>query len=61
MTERGTKGEWSYHGSSAESNPTINALYCTLLEAVGAPRKHFNLTNADTDPTRYGSLAELLS
>jgi hypothetical protein len=61
MTERGTKGEWKYHGSSPESNPTINALYCTLLEAVGAPRKHFNLTNTDTDPARYGSLAELLS
>ena len=62
MTERGAKGEWSYHGSAAPSNPTINALYCTLLHAVGAPRKHFNLTGANKEnPDQHGPLSELLS
>ncbi len=61
MKERGTKGEWGYHGNSAPSNPTINALYCTLLHAVGAPREHFNLAGSiKEDPDQHGPLKELL-
>lgn len=62
MTERGTKGEWNYHGSAAPTNPTINALYCTLLHAAGAPREHFNRARSNQeDPGQYGPLKELLS
>ena len=62
MRERGKVGEWKYSGSGADSNPKINALYCTLLHAVGAPRKNFNLAPGNTDaPERYGPLKELLS
>jgi hypothetical protein len=60
MKERGNKGEWNYHGSSPDTNPTINALYCTLLHAVGAPREHFNLANKDLRDM-YAPLPELLS
>jgi hypothetical protein len=62
MKERGSKGEWNYHGSAATSNPTINALYCTLLHAAGAPRQHFNLTGSNKeDPDQHGPLKELLN
>jgi hypothetical protein len=62
MQERGTKGDWNYHGNASASNPTINALYCTLLHAAGAPREHFNLTGANKeDPSQHGPLEELLS
>jgi hypothetical protein len=62
MQERGTLGEWNYHGSAAPTNPTINALYCTLLHAVGAPREHFNLAGSNKeDPSQHGALKELLS
>ena len=61
MKERGTVGEWNYHGSAKETNPTINALYCTLLHAVGSPRKHFNLSGTDKEnPDQHGPLRELL-
>lgn len=61
MAERGTKGDWSYHGSASSTNPTINALYCTLLHAAGAPREHFNLSGSNKDdPDQYGPLKELL-
>jgi hypothetical protein len=62
MKKRGNKGEWNYHGSAASANPTINALYCTFLHAVGAPRKHFNLTAANKDNRdQYGPLKVLLT
>ena len=62
MKERGTKGEWNYHGSASSSNPTINALYCTLLHAAGAPRERFNLSGPNQeDRDQYGPLQELLS
>lgn len=62
MKERGTKGDWNYHGSASVSNPTINALYCTLLHAVGAPKDHFNLPGANKDQAeQFGPLKELLT
>lgn len=62
MTERGTPGDWSYGGSASSSNPTINALYNTLLHAVGAPREHFNLAGANKeDFNQRGPLRELLA
>jgi hypothetical protein len=62
MREGGNKGDWNYHGIASPTNPTINALYCTLLHALGAPREHFNLTAANKDnPAQYGALKELLS
>lgn len=60
MKERGDQGEWNYHGSSSDSNPTINALYCTLLQAAGAPREHFNMLNKDLRE-QYAPLPELLN
>ncbi len=61
MTERGTKGDWNYHGSAPPTNPTINSLYCTLLHAVGAPRDHFNpMGSTKEDRDRYAPLGELL-
>ena len=49
-------------GAAAASNPAINALYCTLLHAVGAPRDTFNRSpNAPDAPALYGPLAELLA
>ena len=41
-------------------NPTINKLYCTLLHAVGAPRKHFNLSGTNKDRDTPGPLGELM-
>lgn len=50
------------HMTAAANNPTINALYNTLLHAVGAPRDHFNLIGADQkNPAFAGPLRELLS
>jgi hypothetical protein len=61
MAERGTPGDWKYHGSASSSNPTINALYCTLLHAAGAPREHFNLAGSNKeDFSQRGPLKELL-
>jgi len=42
-------------------NRTINALYCTLLHAVGSPREHFNLEGDTKGVDRKGPLEELLS
>jgi len=61
MRERGKLGEWNYHGSTTPANPSINALYNTLLHATGAPRDHFNLVGEmKDDPTQRGPLKELL-
>jgi hypothetical protein len=40
---------------------TINALYCSLLHAIGAPRDRFNLTGTLKDLDRAGPLAELMN
>jgi hypothetical protein len=40
---------------------TVNALYTTLLHAVGAPRDRFNLPGGFKDLDRAGPLPELLS
>ena len=40
---------------------TINALYTTLLHAVGAPRDRFNLAGSLKDLDRGGLLPELLA
>lgn len=49
-------------GHAAPGNPTINALYNTLLHAVGDPREHFNLVGANKDnPAQRGPLKELLA
>ncbi len=49
-------------GAAAASNPAINALYCTLLHAVGAPRDTFNRSPSAPDaPALYGPLPELLN
>jgi hypothetical protein len=48
--------------TAAADNPTINALYNTLLHAVGAPRDHFNLVGLDQkNPKLVGPLTELLA
>lgn len=61
MKERGTKGEWNYHGAAAETNPTINGLYCSLLHAAGETREHFNLAGSNKETRdQYGPLKELL-
>ena len=47
---------------AALSNPLINALYCTLLHAAGAPRDTFNRApGLKETPTQFGPLAELLT
>jgi len=49
-------------GTAPATNPTINALYNTILHAVGAPRPHFNLIGANKeDPIQRGPLRELLT
>lgn len=48
--------------TAGADNPTINALYNTLLHAFAAPRDHFNLIGADQkNPSLAGPLRELLS
>lgn len=43
------------------TNPLINALYCTLLHAVGAPRDTFNRApGLKEEPAQFGPLKELL-
>jgi hypothetical protein len=44
-----------------EGNRSINALYCTLLSAAGAPRDHFNLDGVRKTIDRPGPLDELLA
>ena len=49
-------------GKAGDANPVINALYCTLLQAFGAPRDTFNRSPSAPDaPALYGTLAELLA
>ena len=44
------------------TNPLINALYCTLLHAVGTPRDTFNLASGLKEkPEQFGPLKELLA
>jgi hypothetical protein len=48
--------------SAAVENPTINALYNTILHAVGDPREHFNLVGVNKEnPAQRGPLKELLA
>lgn len=47
-------------GLASRSNPTINALYCTLLHAVGKPRDAFNHDGTKEPAAQYGPLSELL-
>ena len=42
-------------------NRSINALYCTLLHAAGAPREHFNLDGVRKTVDQPGPLDELLA
>jgi hypothetical protein len=47
--------------TAADDNPVINALYNTVLHAVGDPREHFNLIGPDREnPRLAGPLRELL-
>jgi hypothetical protein len=47
---------------AAMSNPLINALYCTLLHAVGAPRDTFNRAPGLKEKSeQFGPLSELLA
>lgn len=54
------EGPWGGHGTAPPSNPTINALYCTLLHAMGKPRETFNLAGSKDDAGKYRALPELL-
>ncbi len=42
-------------------NRSINALYCTLLHAAGAPCEHFNLSGATKEVDQPGPLPQLLA
>ena len=54
-------GTENRHMTAAADNATINALYNTILHAVGAPRDHFNLISADQkNPAMTVPLKELL-
>jgi len=56
------RGDWAFHIAGAKTNPKINALYCTLLHAIGAPREHFNMPSANKmSVSQYGVLPELLT
>ena len=46
-----------------DTNPLINALYCTLLHAIGKPRDTFNYDEGSKKfaPNRFGPLAEMLA
>jgi hypothetical protein len=44
-----------------KGNRSINALYCTLLHAAGAPRDHFNLEGVLKNIDAHGPLTELLA
>ena len=61
IKELRSKDEESFWGAAPRSNPAINALYCTLLHAMGKPRDTFNLPNGlKDDPALFGPLKELL-
>jgi hypothetical protein len=47
-------------GLAPRSNPTINALYCTLLHALGKPRDTFNHEGMREPAALFGPLRELL-
>lgn len=47
-------------GLAPRSNPTINALYCTLLQAAGKPCDTFNHEGTKEPAAQYGPLSELL-
>ena len=58
----GSDGGNQTFGTAHDTNPAINALYCTLLHAVGAPRDTFNRSPSAPDaPALYGPLPELLN
>ena len=63
LRERGgDAGPWGSYGSAPPSNPTINALYCTLLHAMGRPRDTFNRAGGSQDDAgKYRALPELLT
>jgi hypothetical protein len=45
-----------------KSNPAVNALYCTILHALGRPRDTFNyVATSKESPALYGPLSELLA
>jgi hypothetical protein len=50
-----------YPGEGSADNRSINALFCTLLHAAGAPREHFNLDGPRKAVDRPGPLPELLA
>jgi hypothetical protein len=50
-----------YPLAGREGNRSINAFYCTLLHAAGAPCDHFNLTGPVKMVDRPGPLDELLA
>jgi len=62
---RGVEGRYTGRqlmGQAGDSNPVINALYCTILHAIGKPRETFNRNPASKDPkAAFGPLAELLA
>jgi hypothetical protein len=62
MRETIYEGSGRPMGNASAGNPTINALYNTILHAIGAPRPHFNLVGiAKDDPAQRGPLKELLA
>jgi len=50
-----------YPAYGRTGNRTINALYCSLLHAAGAPRDHFNLDGGLKEIDRPGPLTEILA
>jgi len=49
-------------GTAHRTNPVINALYATLLNAVGRPCDAFNRPASSLEPARtYGPLPEILN
>jgi Protein of unknown function (DUF1552) len=62
MRENVYEGTGKRMGIAPHGNPTINALYNTILHAVGDPRDYFNLVGANKDnPAQRGPLKELLA
>lgn len=61
MSARQRGAAYSSVATANDSNPTINALYCTLLHVAGDPREHFNLDGANRDLDRPGPLKDLLA
>jgi hypothetical protein len=47
-------------GTTHATNPYTNALYATLLHAIGKPCDAFNRPAASLEPALYGPLGELL-